>query len=131
MATCWPAAALRPVKYMAPSMRRIPSGNSTVENLKARPRICCRYSRLAMRRTLRIGLASHGLDEYLFKRGLDQLETINRRHGRGLVEQLLRVAVRFELDLRVAGEVFGLGDLVAIQEIRASLKLDDHVVALI
>ena len=82
-----------------------------VENLKARPRICSRYSRLAISRMLRIGLASHGLDEDLFERRLNQLEAVDGGHGRGFVQQLLRVAVRLELDLGVAGEVLGLGDL--------------------
>jgi hypothetical protein len=42
---------------------------------------------------LRIGLASHGLNEDLFERRLDQFEAIDGRCGRGLVQQLLRVAV--------------------------------------
>ena len=102
-----------------------------MEILKARPRICSRYSRLATRRILRIGLASHGLDEDLFERRLDQLEAVDCRRGGGLMQQLLRVAVRLELDLGVAGEVSGLRNLVAGQKSRASLELDNNVVALV
>ena len=55
-----------------------------VESRKARPRICSRYSRLAIRRMLRIGLASHGLDKDLFERRLDQFKAVDGRHGGGL-----------------------------------------------
>src|ERR1035441_3431570 len=107
------------------------NGKSTVENLKARPRICSRYSRLAIRRTLRIGLASHGLDEDFLERGLDQLETINCGYRGSFVQQLLRIAVFLELDLSMAGVVPGFGNLIAVEEIRAALKLDHNAVALI
>ena len=78
---------------MMPTITTNSSGTRMVESRKARPRTCSRYSRLAMRRILRIGLASHGLDEDLFERGLDQFETVDGRHGGGFVQQLLRVAV--------------------------------------
>ena len=62
----------------------------TVVMRKARPRICSRYSRLAIRSMLRIGLASDGLNEDLFERRLDQFESIDRGGGRSFVQQLLR-----------------------------------------
>src|ERR1035438_5284876 len=99
--------------------------------MKARPRICSRYSRFAIKKMLRIILASHGLDKNLFQRRLNQLEAVDGGDGRGFMEQLLRVAVRFERDLRVAGEVFRLRDLFTVQKCGVSLELDDHVVALV
>jgi hypothetical protein len=63
---------------------------------------------------LGIGLASHGLNEDLFERRLDQLKAIDGCRRRGLMQQLLRVAARFEFDFGVAGVVVGLGDLVAL-----------------
>ena len=47
------------------------------------------------------------------------------------MQQLLRFAMRLELDFGVAGVVVGLGNLVALQEIGAAFKLHDDVVALV
>ncbi len=87
-----------------------------VDILKARPRICSRYSRLAIRKTLRIGFSSHGLDEDLFKRGLDQFEAIYGGCRGGLVQQLLGVSVLLEPYLGVTGEIFRLGNFIAVQK---------------
>ena len=75
---------------------------------------------------LRIGLASHGPDKDFFKRGLDQFEAIDGCRGRGLLQQLLRVAVRLQPDLCMAGEVLCLGNLGALKKVRASLKLNNR-----
>ena len=107
---------------MMPTMTRETAGRPMVDIRKARPRICSRYSRLAIRSMLRIGLASHGLDKDLFKRRLDQLEAVDGGHGGGLMQQLLRVAVWLEPDLGVAGEVLRLGDFFAVQEMRRCLR---------
>src|ERR1035437_471212 len=131
MAICLPAPALRLVMELQPSSATISSGTSTVETRKARPRICSRYSRFAIKKILRMILASHGLDKNLFQRRLNQLEAVNRRLGRGLMQELLRVAVRLELDLGVTGEVLCLRNLITVQESGVSLKLDDHAVALV
>src|SRR5208337_2337991 len=116
---------------MIPTMTRNKAGTAMVDMRKARPRICSRNSRRAIRKILRIGFASHGQDEDLFERRLDQFKAINRSDDGGFVEQFLRVAVGLELDFGVAGKVFGLGDLVTIQERGVALELDDHPVALI
>src|ERR1035441_121996 len=131
IATCLPESAWRPVKYIATSMPRMHNGSSTVENLNARPRICSRYSRLAIRRTLCIGLASNGLDEDLLERGLDQFESINLGCGSCLMQQLLRVALRLELDLGVGRKNLRFRNLIAVQERRTAFKFDDHAIALI
>src|SRR5580692_12135174 len=80
---------------------------------------------------LRIGLASHGQDEYLFERRLDQLKSIDSRHGGSLMQQLLRVAALLELDLGMATEVLRFGNFTAVQKSWAALKLHDYAVALI
>src|ERR1035437_8032520 len=131
MAICLPAPALRLVMELQPSSATISSGTSTVETRKARPRICSRYSRFAIKKILRMILASHGLDKNLFQRRLNQLEAVDGRHGCGLMQELLRVAVRLELDLGVTGEVLCLRNLITVQESGVSLELDDHAVALV
>src|SRR5580698_8193167 len=128
---CLPVPIFRPANPLTPSRKTISSGTSTVENRKARPRICSRYSRFATSSILRIGLASHGLDEDLFKRGLNQLKAIDGSHARGLVEQLLRIAVRLERDLGVAGVVVGFSNLVALEEVRVAFEFHDHMIALV
>src|ERR1017187_1665660 len=110
MTRCLPPSDPRPAMYMMAMMTPNSSGTAIVERRNARPRICSRYSRRAMRAMLCIGFASHGLDEDLFKRGLDQLVAVDGGHGGGLVQQLLRIAVGLELDFRVAGEVLGFSD---------------------
>src|ERR1700756_5875851 len=92
------------------------SGTRMVETRKARPRICSRYSRLATRKMLRIGLVSYGLNEDFFKRGLNQFKAINGGDGGGLVEQFLRVSMGMEANFGVAGKVFGCIDLGAGEE---------------
>src|SRR5271165_376779 len=136
MAMCRCAAIFLPVKLVMPRAKRASAGTIMVDRRKARPRIFSRYSRRAMSSMLRdnrlgIGLASHGLNENLFERGLDQFKAIDSGGRRGLMQQLLRVAVRFELDFSVAGVVVGLGNLVATQKIGAAFKLHDDVVALV
>ena len=126
-----PVPILLPVYALTARIATSTAGTRMVDTLNARPRICSRYSRFAIRSMLRIGLASHGLDEYLFKRRLDQLEPVDGRHCRGLVQQLLRIAVRLQLDFRVAGVILRLRNLIALQKRGASFKLDNHVVALI
>src|SRR6266567_5494249 len=106
-------------------------GTRMVDTLNARPRICSRYSRLATSSRLRIGLASHGLNEDLFERGLDQFETVDGGDGGRFVQQLLRVAVRMKANLGVAGEVLGLGNLSAVEEAGVAIELDDYPVALV
>src|ERR1700728_4485499 len=105
-------------RYPMPKMSAKAPGTSTVVRRKARPRICSRYSRLATRRILRIGFASHGLDENLFERGLDQFKAINRRGGGGLMQQLLCVCAFLEANLCVAGIIVGFGDFRAVQKRR-------------
>src|SRR5258708_40002122 len=107
------------------------SGTSIVETRKARPRICSRYSRRATSRMLRIGLASHGLNEDFFERRFDEFEAVDGGDGCGLVEELLRVAVGVKTDLGVATVVVGLGDFRALQERGVSFELDDDAVALV
>src|SRR5580692_6716247 len=102
-----------------------------VEPLKARLRICSIYSRLAIKRILRICFASHRLDEYLLKRGLNQFVPVNGRHGRGLVKQLLCVAVLLQPDFGVAGEVLCFSNLRRIEKGRTSVELDNDAVAFI
>src|ERR1700738_5556339 len=92
------------------------NGTRMVDTRNARPRICSRYSRLATSSRLRIGLASHGLNEDLFERRLDQFETVDGGDCRCFMKQLLRVAVGMKANLGVTGEVLGFGDLGAIQE---------------
>src|SRR5579863_5940844 len=98
---------------------------------KARPRTCSRYSRAAISSILCIGLASHGLDEDFFERRLDELKAIDGGYGGGFVEELLRVAAGFEANLGVAGEVFGVLDLGALEKAGVALELGDDTVALV
>jgi hypothetical protein len=65
---------------------------------------------------LRIGFASHGLNEDLFERGFDKLKAVDRGHGGGLVQELLRIAVRLKTNLGVAGVIVSLGDLSALKK---------------
>src|ERR1035437_10609796 len=102
MTMCLTPVALRPARYMMPMMTANNAGTRMVVNRKARPRICSRYSRLAIRVMLRIGLASHGLNEDLFERRLDQFEAVDGGHGSGLVQQPLRIAVGMKSYLGVA-----------------------------
>src|SRR5579863_6589807 len=116
---------------MMPTITASRAGRPIVVILKARPRTCSRYSRFAIKSMLRIGLAPHGLDEYLLERRLDQFESIDGGHGCRLAQQLLRVAVFLELDLGMAAEVLRLGNFAAVQECRAPLKFDNHAVAFV
>ena len=84
--------------------------------MKARPLNLFQIFALGNQKNVTHRLASHGLDEDLFKRRLDQFEAINGGCRGGLVQQLLRVAVRFEPDFGMAGEVFRLGNFIAVQE---------------
>src|SRR5580658_2726426 len=102
IATCLPVPIFLPVYALTASNPISTSGTSMVDILKARPRICSKYSRFAISSILRIGFASHGLDKNLFKRWFNQFEPVNGCHRRRLVQQFLRVAVRFQLNLRVA-----------------------------
>src|ERR1039458_5386662 len=115
---------------MMPIITANKAGTAMVDMRKARPRICSRYSRLAINKILRIGLASHGLDEDLFERGLDQLKSIDGRHRRGFMQQLLRIAVRMKLDFGMAGGIFELLNLRAFEECGVAFKLHDYAVAL-
>src|ERR1700691_4114145 len=131
MVKCLSAPMPRLERYPTPTITANTAGSPTVVARKARPRICSKYSRLAIRRILRIGLASHGLDKYLFERGLDQLKAVNGGYGSGLLQQLLGVSVLFEPNLGVAGVVLRFRNFFRIQESGASFKLDDHPVALV
>src|SRR6185437_6215811 len=135
MTICLPTPRLRVVRRLPPINRTISTGTSTVDKRKARPRIFSRYSRLAINRTLRgslsIGFASHGADEYLFERGLNQFEPVDGGAGRGFAQQLLRVSVRLEEDLRVAGEVFCLRHFVARQKTGVAFELDIDAIAFV
>ena len=71
---------------------------------------------LATSSKLRIGLASHGLDENLFERRLHQFEPVNLRHCRSLVQQLLRVSMRVQPDLGVPAKFFASAISRALQE---------------
>src|ERR1700721_2766354 len=90
------------------------AGNPIVDNRKALLLICSRYSRFAINSVLRIGLASHGLDEDLLERRLNQFKSINGRHRGCLMQQLLRVPVVLEPNLGMAGEIVRLGNLGAV-----------------
>src|SRR5215469_1997670 len=100
------------------------SGTRMVETRKARPRICSRYSRRATRTMLRICLTSHRLDEDFFKRWFNQLKTINRGHGGGFMQKLLRIAVGMHANLRMAGVVIGRLDLGALKERSIAFELN-------
>jgi len=56
-------------------------------DLKARPRICSRYSRFAMRSMLRMSIASHSADEDFFERRLDEFEAVNGGDGCCFMEE--------------------------------------------
>src|ERR1700692_2678596 len=107
------------------------NGTRTVDTRNARPRICSRYSRLATSNRLRIGFASHGLNENLFERRLDQFEAVDGGYRRSLVEQLLCVAMRLKANFSVAGEVLGFSNLRTLQETRVAVEFNNHAVALI
>src|SRR5258708_25445195 len=91
------------------------AGTRIVEILNARPRICSRYSRLATSNRLRIGLASHGLNEYLFERRFNEFESVDVAHRGGFMEQLLRIAVGMKANLRVRREALCFGNLRAVE----------------
>src|SRR5271170_7264480 len=86
------------------------AGMSTVVILKALPRTCSRYSRFAISQMLCISAASHGLNEYLFERRLDQFELVNARHADRLAQQSLGIGAVPEFYFRVAGVVLEFGN---------------------
>src|SRR5277367_6183891 len=100
-------------------MPKIPmkmAGIRIVVILNALPRTCSRYSRFAISQILCIGLASHGLNEYLFQRRLDQLELIDARLADGLAQQRLRIRAVFQLQLGMAGVILELRNRFMFQE---------------
>src|ERR1700733_4060296 len=105
------------------------TGTPKVVILKARPRTCSRYSRLATSQILRIDFASDRLDKDLFERRLDHFKTKDGSRGRRFTKKLLGVAVILQADLCVTGEVLGFSDLRTFQEFSATLKLDNDAIA--
>src|SRR5215831_12474730 len=103
------------------------TGTPKVVILNARPRTCSRYSRRATSQILRIDLASNCLNKDFFQRRLDHLETVDGCHGRRFAQQLLCVAVRLQLDLRMTRKVRCFRYLQALEKIGAALKFNNDV----
>ncbi len=64
----------------------------------------------------RIDLFSHRLNENLFQRRLHQLELVNRRLLRRLAQQILRIAMRLQTNLRLPAVVLVIGNRRMLQE---------------
>src|SRR5580658_4320605 len=114
-----------------PRMTAKSYGTPMVDRRKARPRICSRYSRFAMRSVLRIGLASDGANEDFFKRRLNELEAVNLGGRRGLAQEFLRVAAGLQANLGVTGKVFCFRDLRRVEERGVAFEFNDDLVALV
>lgn len=99
---CFAPLALFPARIITKIKTANNAGTRMVVMRKARPRICSRYSRFATSRRLRIGFASHGLDEDFFERRFNKLEAIDCGHGCFLMQELLGIAVRVETNFGVA-----------------------------
>src|ERR1700691_2269370 len=114
----------------------IPIGTSSVVIRNSRLRTRSRYSRFAISSVLRssplcIGAPSHRLDKNLLQRRFHQLEFRNRRPCRRRSQQILRVRVRLQLDLRVPRIVLVFRNRRMLQKSIRALILHDHSIALV